>query len=118
MVAVCDQINDSFLNDSKKTLSLNEEEKLRDVANARGLLLNCKKKDSTLDWCDQIYDLFKFDPQKAFSPDEEERLRDITHAYGLLLFHYRKQDPNFEKIKVKFEVSDTQLRSIILSIIL
>ena len=108
MVAVCDQINDSFCNDLKKTLSPDEEEKLRDVTNARGILLKYKKKDSTIDWCDQIYDLFKFDPQKAFSPDEEERLRDISHAYGLLLFHYKKQDPNFEKIKDQFEVSDTQ----------
>ena len=108
MVVVCDQINDSFLNDSKKKLSPDEEEKLRDITNACSLLLNYKKKDATLDWCDQIYDLFMFDPQKAFSPDEEERLRDISHAYGLLLFHYRKQDPNFEKIKVQFVVSDTQ----------
>ena len=108
MVAVCDQINDSLLNDAKKTLSPDEEEKLRDVTNAHSLLLNCKKKDPTIDWCDQIYDLFKFDPHKAFSSDEEERLRDISHAYGLLLFHYRKQDPNFKKIKDQFEVSNTQ----------
>ena len=108
MGAVCDQINDSPLNDAEKTLLPAEEEKLRDVTNARGLLLNSKKKDSTLDWCDQIYDLFKFDPHKVFSPDEEERLRDVSHAYGLLLFHYKKQDPNFKKIKDQFEVSDTQ----------
>ena len=63
---------------------------------------------------DQLYELFTFDPQITLSP----RLRDISHAYGLLLFHYRKQDPNFEKIKARFEVSDTQLKSIILSIIL